>query len=41
MRNILVTVFTLLVGTSVYAEQEPKTYIQRTTCERTVQLHGF
>ncbi|SEO54884.1 hypothetical protein [Acinetobacter sp. yr461] len=41
MRNFLVTVFTLLVGTSVYAEQEPKTYIQRTTCERTVQLHGF
>ena len=41
MRNFLVTVFTLLVGTSAYAEQEPKTYIQRTTCERAVQLHGF
>lgn len=41
MRNILVTVFTLLVGTSIYAAQESKSLVGQTHCEKTVELHGF
>ena len=41
MRNFLVTVFTLLVGTSIYAAQEPQSLVGQTHCEKTVELHGF
>jgi hypothetical protein len=41
MRNILVTVFTLLVGTSIYAGQESKSLVGQTHCEKTVELHGL
>ncbi|KUM12529.1 hypothetical protein AV645_02765 [Acinetobacter calcoaceticus] len=41
MRNILVTIFTLLVGTSIYAAQEPQSLVGQTHCEKTVELHGF
>ncbi|WP_454667883.1 hypothetical protein [Acinetobacter calcoaceticus] len=40
MRNFLVMVFTLFVGTSVYAMQ-PKNGGEPTYCEQVVALHGF
>ncbi|MFP5083860.1 hypothetical protein [Acinetobacter pittii] len=41
MRNFLVTVLTLLVGTSIYASQETKNLLEQTQCEKAVELHGF
>lgn len=41
MRNFLVTIFTLLVGTSIYASQESKNLLEQTQCEKAVELHGF
>ncbi len=34
MRNFLVTIFTLLVGTSIYASQESKNLLEQTQCGR-------
>ncbi len=41
MRNFLVTIFTLLVGTSIYASQESRNLLEQTQCEKAVELHGF
>lgn len=41
MRNILVIAFTLLVGTSVYANHESKNLLEETKCEKILELHGF
>ncbi|NUF17431.1 hypothetical protein [Acinetobacter lactucae] len=41
MRNFLVTIFTLLVGTSIYAGPATKSLLEQTQCEKAVELHGF
>ncbi|MGK8803980.1 MULTISPECIES: hypothetical protein [Acinetobacter] len=40
MRNFLIMVFTVFLGTSVYAMQ-PKNGEEPTYCEQVVALHGF
>ncbi|MDR9713191.1 hypothetical protein RJC70_16415 [Acinetobacter pittii] len=41
MRNILVTIFTLFLATSIYAAQESRNLLEQTQCEKAVELHGF